>query len=256
MAKPEFVEHAGGPPPGSLEWWASRGEPLSGPRRGRPRRSFDGIVEAALELIDEIGIDAFHMRLLAQRLNTSTATLYRHVSGKEELMVYVVDRLLADVEVSDDDSESPPRTWREATRRTALRFHRTLSEHPNAIPLLVAQIPVGPNAMASRERSMATFVEFGFSPSLAARAYTTIAQFVIGFAVLEPGSPDPVDAAALGGHYRHLDPNVYPHTVAVADALTSVPLEEEFLEGLQIILDGIDRARRRRQDENSTPPAS
>jgi AcrR family transcriptional regulator len=185
------------------------------------------------------------MRLLAERLNTSTATLYRHVRGKEELMVYVADRLLAGLQASDDEPE-PLRTWQEATRRVAVRFHRTLSKHPNAIPLLAAQIPVGPNAMAARERSMATFVEFGFSSRLAARAYTTIAQFVVGFAVLDPGSMDPAEAVALGAHYRHLDPDVYPHTVAVADELTSVPLEEEFLEGLEIILDGIDRARRRR----------
>ena len=36
------------------------------------------------------------------------------------------------------------------------------------------------------------------------------------------------------------------HTFAVGHALTSVSLEDEFLEGLQIILDGIDRARQRR----------
>ena len=245
MAKPEPVENAGGPPPGSPEWWVNRSAPPSGPRRGRPRRSFDEIVDAALELVDEVGVDVFHMRLLAERLNTSTATLYRHVSGKEELMVYVVDRLLADVQASDDDPGSRPRGWQEATRQTALRLHRTLSAHLNAIPLLVAQIPVGPNAMALRERSMAAFIQFGFSPRLAARAYTTIAQFVIGFAVLEPGALDPDGAAALAAHYRHLDPGVYPYTVAVADELTSAPLEEEFLEGLQIVLDGIDRARRR-----------
>ena len=99
MAKPEPVKNAGGPPPGSPEWWANRPEPPSGPRRGRPRRSFDEIVAAALELVDEVGVDIFHMRLLAERLNTSTATLYRHVTGKEELMVYVVDRLLEEREL-------------------------------------------------------------------------------------------------------------------------------------------------------------
>jgi AcrR family transcriptional regulator len=39
----------------------------------------------ASELLDEVGINAFNMRLLAERLNTSTTTLYRHVAGKEEL---------------------------------------------------------------------------------------------------------------------------------------------------------------------------
>jgi AcrR family transcriptional regulator len=186
------------------------------------------------------------MRLLAERLNTSTATLYRHVTGKEELMVYVVDRLLADVQAADDEAEPQPRSWHAAARQTAVRLHRALSLHPNVVPLLIAQVPVGPSAMAIRERSIATFVRFGFSPRLAARAYTTIAQFVIGFAVLEPGSPTPAAAAALGEHYRNLDPDRYPHTIAAADALTSVPLEHEFLEGLKIILNGIDRTRRRK----------
>lgn len=185
------------------------------------------------------------MRLLAERLNTSTATLYRHVSGKEELMVYVVDRLLADVQTAEDEEERSPRSWQDAARQLAVRLHRALSEHPNVLPLLVAQIPVGPSAMAVREQSIATFVRFGFSPRLAARAYTTIAQFVIGFAVLERGSPTPADAAALAEHYRRLDPELYPHTIAVAEALTSVPLEDEFLEGLEIILSGIHRNHRR-----------
>jgi AcrR family transcriptional regulator len=202
------------------------------------------MVAAALELIDTVGADGFHMRLLAERLNTSTATLYRHVRSKEELVVYVVDRLLADVQASEDEREPPARDWQSAARQTAVRFHRALSQHPNVVPLLIAQIPVGPSAMAVREQSIAAFARFGFSPRLAARAYTTIAQFVIGFAVLEPGSPTAADAAALGDHYRNLDPELYPHTIAAAEALTSVPPEHEFLEGLQIILNGIDRTRR------------
>jgi AcrR family transcriptional regulator len=245
MAEPAPVDLGGEPTPGSPEWWASRPARPAEPRRGRPRRSFDQIVETALELVDEVGTDAFHMRLLAGRLNTSTPTLYRHVSGKEELMVYVVDRLLADVQAAEEE-EAQPRNWQDAARQTAIRFQQTMSQHPNVLPLLVAQIPVGPSARAIREQSIATFLRFGLSPRLATRAYTTIAQFAIGFAVLEPGSPGPAEAAALREHYRHLDPERYPHTVAAADALTLVPLEDEFLDGLQIILDGIDRAHRRR----------
>ena len=187
------------------------------------------------------------MRLLAERLDTSTATIYRHLAGKEELMVYVVDRLLGDVQPAEEPEEDPTRTWQEAARDLALRFHRALSEHPNVLPLLVAQIPIGPNGLAVRERTIGMLVQFGFSPRLAARGYTTIAQYVIGFAVVEPGSPGPEEAAALGDYYRTLDPQVYPQTVAAADALTAIPLEDEFLEGLQFILDGIDRKRRRRR---------
>jgi hypothetical protein len=113
------------------------------------------------------------------------------------------------------------------------------------LPLLVAQVPIGPNALALRERTIAELVEHGFSLRLAARAYTTLAHYVIGFAVQQqaPGAPTPADAAALGTYYRGLDRERYGLTVAAADALTAVPAEDEFLEGLGFVLDGIDRAR-------------
>jgi AcrR family transcriptional regulator len=203
-------------------------------------------VAAASELVDELGSDGFNMRLLAERLETSTATLYRHVAGKEELMVYVVDRLLAEVAADDEAGETRPRTWRDAARRASSQLHRVLTQHPNVLPLLVTQVPVGPNGLAVRERSIATLVEFGFSPRLAARAYTTLAHYVIGFAVqqLAPGAPGPQEPAELGEYYRQLDPELYPATVAAVDGLTAVSLEEEFLEGLEFVIDGIDRARR------------
>jgi AcrR family transcriptional regulator len=237
------------PAPGTPGWWATRPTRPTERRRGRPPRSFERIVAAASELVDEVGIGGFHMRLLAVRLDTSTATLYRHVAGKEELMVYVVDRLLAEVAGVDDGEEKPPRTWRDAARRASLRFHHTLSEHPNVLPLLVTQVPVGPNGLAVRERIISSLVEFGFSPRLAARAYTTLAHYVIGFAVQRhaSGAPGRDEATALGDYYRRLDPELYPWTIAAADDLTAVSLEEEFLEGLEFIIDGIDRARRRRR---------
>jgi hypothetical protein len=128
-----------------------------------------------------------------------------------------------------------------------LQLHRVLSEHPNAVPLLVTQVPIGPHGRTVRERIISTLFEFGFSPRLAARAYTALAHYVIGFAVQQqtPGAAGPEQADALGKYYRGLDPNLYPHTVAAADDLTAVPLEDEFAEGLEFLIDGIERARRR-----------
>jgi AcrR family transcriptional regulator len=187
------------------------------------------------------------MRELARRLDTSTATLYRHVAGIEELMVHVVDRLFAEL-AAQEPSVAAPATWQDAARRESLRFARTLSDHPNVLPLLVAQVPIGPNGLAVRERTIAAFAGFGFSPRLAARAYTTLAHYVIGFAIQQhaPGTPGPREAAALADYYRGLDPARYPCTVAAAEDLTEVPLQDEFMEGLDFIIAGIERARRGR----------
>jgi hypothetical protein len=85
----------------------------------------------------------------------------------------------------------------------------------------------------------------GFPPDLAAGAYTAVAHYVVGFALQQhaPGAPQREDAARLRDFYRALDAEIYPATVATADELTSVPLDEEFRFGLQLILDGIERAR-------------
>ena len=67
-------------------------------------------MDAALEIVDEVGTDAFSMRLLADRLGSGTATLYRHLAGKDELMAYVVDRILGEVDVETDaDMPAIPR---------------------------------------------------------------------------------------------------------------------------------------------------
>jgi AcrR family transcriptional regulator len=229
---------SGGAAPGTPAWWAARPSTPERRGRGRPPRSIQRIVITAAELVDEVGAGALTMRLLAERLHTSTATLYRHVSGKEELMVLVVDRLLGD----EAEPAIPPGDWRAMAREASLGFHRALSRHPNLLPLFVMQVPIGPNALALRERILATLVRSGFSERLAARAYTALAHYVIGFAVQQhaPGAPGPADAAALGAYYGGLDPERYPLTVAAADDLTAVPLEDEFLEGLDFILDGID----------------
>ena len=199
----------------------------------------------AAQVIDEEGVLAFNMRELADRLDTSTATLYRHVTGKEELEVYVVERILGEVQGPYNSDEGTPRTWREAMRRFAFQFRSVLSRHPNVLPLLAAQLPLGPNALAIRERIVAMLAEFGFSEQLAARAYNTLTQYVLGSAVVQPGSPVPDEAAAIGDYYRTLDPEAFPHIVSAADALTAMRLEDGFLAGLEIVLDGIDRARRR-----------
>src|SRR3954454_25224555 len=101
------------PSPGIPAWWSARGVPPLERGRGRPPRSFESIVSVAADLVDELGVDGVNMRLLAERLQTGTATLYRHVAGKDELMVHVLDARMGEIVSAYDASAPPPRTWRE-----------------------------------------------------------------------------------------------------------------------------------------------
>src|SRR5689334_7732852 len=71
--------------PGSPAWWAARkgrAEPVR-----RVPITLARIIGGALELIDRDGLDALSMRNLAAELDTGTTTLYRYVSGKDEVLV-------------------------------------------------------------------------------------------------------------------------------------------------------------------------
>lgn len=202
-------------------------------------------MSAALELLDEVGPDAFSMRLLSNRIGSGTATLYRHLAGRDELMVYVIDRILGEVDSGSDADAPDSANWQEAITRGSRALYEVLKRHPNALPLLISQVPVGPNALAQRERILAVLIACGFPLDLAARAYTAVAHYVVGFAVQQhaPGARHSEDPRALRDLYRALDADSYPATVAAANELTSVSPGEEFRFGLQLVLDGIEHAR-------------
>ncbi len=61
-------------------------------RPGRPRSEERGqaILDAALELVAEVGYDGLSMDALAERARASKATIYRHWSGKAEIVAEAV----------------------------------------------------------------------------------------------------------------------------------------------------------------------
>jgi AcrR family transcriptional regulator len=56
----------------------------------------DAIVTAALQLVDERGVDAFTIRALSERLGVRAPTIYWHVGSKGELLEAVVDRVMVE----------------------------------------------------------------------------------------------------------------------------------------------------------------
>ena len=180
------------------------------------------------------------MRALAEQLDTSTATLYRHVDSKDDLMVHVVDKVLGVIASTDEKRDSA--SWQEASRARMVRLHEALSSRPKLLPLIAAEVPIGPNGLAAREAVITELIAYGFEIDLAARVYTTLAHYTVGFAVQQhaPGAPTRAEASELRRYYRNLDSDRFPSTRAAAQALTGVSARDEFLEGLQFILDGIE----------------
>ena len=213
-------------------------EPQANRSRGRPALPLDRILAAAVELLDEQGAEALSMRSLAQRLESGTATLYRHFSNRSELVSMVIDHILGEVDLDAHAVAALP--WQQACTLFAQHIFDALSRHGNVASLLIEYTPMGPNALANRELCLSVFLDNGFPPAVAAHAYATLARYVLGFAIQLSGSAGSGQDAELTAAFHGLDPLRYPATRAVADNLP-VPLEEEFEFGLQLVVAGLER---------------
>jgi AcrR family transcriptional regulator len=203
---------------------------------GRPPIPLDRIVTTALQIIDDEGPDALSMRTLAQRLDSGTATLYRHFNSRAGLLAHVLDRVFGTVEI--DHAKLSTMAWQEAGKTVVHAMFDTLRGHPNVAPLLPGDALIGPNALAAREVLIAIMLDNGFPPALAARSYATLARYILGFAIQLTSPHGDLDDAGLAQVFHDLDPGQFPATVAVADNLP-VPLEDEFAFGLDLIIDGL-----------------
>ena len=201
----------------------------------------------ALRIVDEEGPDALSLRALAQRLGSSTATLYRHFDSRAALLVEVVDRMLGEIDIDID--RAAELSWQDAIKSFANALFDLLRKHRRAAPLVGEHIPVGPNAMLQREGALRLFLLAGFSPVIAARAYSTVARHVLGFAMqlTADASSEHQEEADVAAYVHQLDADLFPATVAVADALP-IPLEDEFAFGLQLIIAGLEAVRDNARD--------
>lgn len=206
--------------------------------RGRPAIPLDRILATALDLVDEQGADALTMRSLAQRLESGTATLYRHFADRSELVSMVVDHLIGEADLDVPTIANMP--WQQVCMSFAQQMFEALSRHRNVATLLIDYTPVGPNALANRERCLSVLLGNGFAPAAAAHAYATLARYVLGFGLQLSGSAGVAHDAELAAAFRGLDASRYPATAAVADELP-VPLGVEFAFGLRLIVTGLER---------------
>jgi AcrR family transcriptional regulator len=203
---------------------------------GRPPIPLDRIVTTALQIVDDEGAEALSMRTLAQRLNSGTATLYRHFGSRADLIASVVDQLFGAVELDVARLSTMP--WQEACKAASHGIFEVLRRHQNVTPLLAGDVPIGPNALAARERMIAFLLANGFPPALAARSYAMLSRYILGFAIQTTRAKGDLDDARLEQVFHDLDPRQFPATVKVADSLP-VSLADEFAFGLELIVDGL-----------------
>ncbi|HEY3886292.1 MAG TPA: TetR/AcrR family transcriptional regulator C-terminal domain-containing protein, partial [Vicinamibacterales bacterium] len=162
--------------------WTVTMVPFRRTARTRKRRTLDQaqVVRAALELLDEAGLDELTMRRLAGRLGVKAASLYRHVRDKNELLALLGDEISGEIPLPEQHGD-----WREQLKTLARNVRRGLLAHRDGPRVLASTPPSGPRRLRHVEAVLRILRDAGLSERDAARAAYHMNNVVTEFAADE-----------------------------------------------------------------------
>jgi AcrR family transcriptional regulator len=191
------------------------------------------VLRAAIDLADREGLGTVTMRRLGQELGVEAMSLYHHVRDKDDVISGMVELLLSEI------SAPGAGDWKETIRARALAARNHLRRHPWAFRLIASGD--GLDLMKHYSAVVASLRAGGLSRQLTHTAMHVLGNRTFGFS----------DDLFLGddrGHervkemLRQVREGKYPE---IAEAMQGVRHDDdaEFVFGLDLILDGLERAR-------------
>jgi AcrR family transcriptional regulator len=201
------------------------------------------VLRAAIALADAGGIGTLTMRGLGEAVGVEAMSLYNHVANKDDVLDGMVDAVFGEIELPATGTG-----WRSAMRARAVSAREVLSRHPWAIGLMESRTSPGPATLRHHDAVLGTLREAGFSVELAAHAFSALDSYTYGFALQE--SSLPFDTPEKTGELaqtilEQLPAEKYPHLSELTVEHVLQPgydYGNEFEFGLDLILDGLDRA--------------
>jgi AcrR family transcriptional regulator len=204
------------------------------------------VLRAAVALAVRDGIESLSMRKLADELGAGAMSLYHHVPNKEQLLDGMIDIVFSEIEPPPADVD-----WKTAMRKRAVSTREALARHRWAVGLMEGRTSHGPANMRLHDAVLGCLRGAGFSLEMTVHAYSVLDAYIYGFALQETdmSSETADDFAAEAQRQMHEYQAVlaeYPHVVEVVGgyvAKAGYDYATEFLFGLDVILDGLDRLR-------------
>jgi len=229
--------------------WAAAMPPLPWHRqRGHSRTPItrDATVDAALAVLDKVGMDGLSMRRVADVLGTGAASLYWHVRNKDELFQLVFERVTRDVALPEPD----PARWKEQLKELGYQMRAVLSRHRDVARLSFGRVPVGPELAMVTEWLFNLLQPVGI-PDRAISYLADVAALYVGaycfeesLGLLSPTGEDIAPEALaqmMKDYMRALPADRFPRTLAALDLLFSFNPEERFEFGLDLLISGLER---------------
>ena len=212
---------------------AQRREPLTRER----------VLQAAIKLADQGGIEALSMRKLGQELGVEAMAVYYHFANKAEVVDGLVDLVFSEIEPPSAGGD-----WKAAMRQRAISLRDVLLRHRWAIGLMESRLRPGPASLGHHDAVLGSLRAAGFSIEMAAHAYSLLDSYIYGFALTMLNLPfeDSEEVAEVARSMLEPFPaEEYPNLVAIIEHAMQPGYDfgDEFEYGLDLILDGLARVR-------------
>jgi AcrR family transcriptional regulator len=220
--------------------------PRSRSTRDRPAKSplsEAAILDVALRIVREEGLDAVTMRRLATELDTGPASLYVYYSGRDALLNAMLDRVAGKVPLEEPD----PARWREQVHRLMEGMLKAMEAHPGIATVAVANPPTGEQTIEGAENLLGLLRAGGVRDQDAAWACDILPLIVTSLAVEtavyqqrgEDGLAEEEMVQRLTEAFSSLDPARFPNLTALAPVMTTGGGDERFHFAIDAFLDGL-----------------
>jgi AcrR family transcriptional regulator len=204
------------------------------------------VLQTAVTLADRHGLESLSMRKLADELRVAAMSLYYYVPNKVELIDGMIDIVFGEIEPPSLDLD-----WKEAMRRRAVSTREALNRHRWAVGHMEGRSTHGPANLRLHDAVLGCLRAAGFSLEMTVHAYSVQDAYIYGFALQETDMTPETreDFAAVAAQQMEDYAAVladFPNLVEVVGghvAKAGYDYATEFLFGLDLILDGLERIR-------------
>jgi AcrR family transcriptional regulator len=214
------------------------GKPVTGrsgrPRAGEERLSRQAILEAALRIVDDEGLDAMTMRRLAATLGVNPMSIYHHLPNKAAVFAGLAELVFADL---NDSTPPAGESWQEELMGAAHAYRNALRAHPNlALQVLADAAAVSEVVVVTVEPFFRALDRAGLAPREIFEAVNTLIDFIHGFSLGEASvraetfelAPDLMERVGK------LKPGQAPTLTRIVEELGADGLRYEFDDGFAI----------------------
>ncbi|MEV0348966.1 TetR/AcrR family transcriptional regulator C-terminal domain-containing protein [Nonomuraea sp. NPDC050680] len=198
------------------------------------------MIETALRLLDEVGLEGLTVRRLAAEFDVQSPALYWHIRTKQQLLDGMADAIILASGMGPPlDEES----WQEWLARRARAYRDSLLAHRDGARIVCAAVQLRPATVRMFDEELSAMVDRGFTPAQALRTITGITHYVNGFVLQKQVRAERPESAAPPGE-RLAVLAARPDRGASAPLIAALleggdPLgEEAFEHGLRAFIDG------------------